>query len=199
MKIFVLIFCLLTAGILNATNYDESIDGEISSNPFSPTAWTLDVGSNVITASVVAGDLDYFTITIGPNEFLSNINLTAYPIVDISFIALQAGSVFTEPPNGTNVNNLLGWYHLGPPLNDILPILGNAPGAIGFTPPLGPGTYTFWYQQTGFTTTTATMDFVVGFTPPIPTMSQWALVILAIVVLNLGVVGVYNVGQVRVY
>ena len=35
------------------------------------------------------------------------------------------------------------------------------PGAIGFTPPLPAGDYTFWMQQTGANSATYQFDFIV--------------------------------------
>ena len=44
---------------------------------------------------------------------------------------------------------------------DILDDLGEGDGAIGFTPPLGPGTYSFWLQQVNDPFTAYGLDFVV--------------------------------------
>ena len=59
--------------------------------------------------------------------------------------------------------NLLGWVHLSSSLlgTDVLDNIGTGPGAIGFLPPLGPGTYSFWLQQTGGSLTTYGLDLVV--------------------------------------
>ena len=55
----------------------------------------------------------------------------------------------------TTAAGLLGWRHLDPAADighDILPLIGNPSppmGATGFIPPLGPGIYTVWVQETG--------------------------------------------------
>jgi hypothetical protein len=101
---------------------------------------------------------------------LSQINLISWAGADqIGFIAVQAGSTFTEPPTGTNVANLLGYSHMGPGAGnlglDILPSMGQGAGAIGFTPPLTGSDYTFWINQTGSNPVTYRLDFV---TSPVP-------------------------------
>jgi hypothetical protein len=67
-----------------------------------------------------------------------------------SFLGLEAGPKLTLLTNPLDANGLLGWRHYGPgDLNhDILPDMGiSADGSSGFTPPLGPGSYSFWVQD----------------------------------------------------
>ncbi len=64
---------------------------------------------------------------------------------DLGFLAIQAGTTFTEPPVGTNVSQLGGYGHFGTGLSfpvthvgeDALAKMSTAPGAMGFTLPLG--------------------------------------------------------------
>jgi hypothetical protein len=67
----------------------------------------------------------------------------------VSFISLQAGKIMTVPPDTMSPAKLLGWAHFGTSDEgtDILPAIAAGQGAIGFTPPLGAGTYTFWLQE----------------------------------------------------
>lgn len=147
-------------------DYDELIDGDLSGDRFNPTDISLSLGSNLLHATSVAGDLEYFTMHLPAGGQLDSIVLTTYVSGSpMSFIAVQSGTTFTEPPAGTNPANLLGWTHFGgpdaPAGTDILDNLGLGAGSIGFTPPLAGGPYTFWSQETGPNTATYTMNFVV--------------------------------------
>ena len=86
----------------------------------------------------------------------------------------------------------MGWTHLGLPLEDKLPVLA-ASGGIGFDVPLPAGTYTFWAQETAASPSSYTLDFVMTFPPTVPTMSEWAVVVLGLLMMILVIVGVRNV------
>lgn len=146
--------------------YTESIDGDLSDDRLDPTDLNFSLGVNSITATSVQGDREYVHVVIPLGLDLSAVTLISYTGVDdTAFIGVQAGSVFTEPASGTNVANLLGWSHFGPGVGnvglDILGDIGAGPGAIGFTPPLPAGDYTFWMQQTGTAQATYTFEFMV--------------------------------------
>jgi len=161
--------------------WDESVDGDLSDDRLAPTSLVLSLGTNSVTATSMQGDREYVTFSLAPGLSLSQLILVSYASVDlIAFIAVQEGSVFTEPPTMTNVANLLGWTHFGDGLQglDLLPDLGIGAGAIGFTPPLPGGTsYTFWMQQTGVNPATFQFDFIV--TPAPPAAAAVALLALA--------------------
>lgn len=148
-----------------ALSYDESVGGDLSGDRLAPTSLSFDLGSNAIAGSTTQGDLDYVTI-FAPAPIVA-IVLTDYVSTnDVAFIGLQAGTTFTEPNVGANPENLLGWTHFGPgtagDLNlDLLPVLGSAIPAIGFTGPLPAGSYTFWIQQTSAAPTAYRFAFVV--------------------------------------
>ncbi|MEM7113363.1 MAG: hypothetical protein AAF614_13085 [Chloroflexota bacterium] len=151
--------------------YEEETDGDLSGDGLMPTAVSLDLGSNFLIGATVAGDLDYVTVSIPTHMQLDAILLTDYVSVDdVSFIAVQAGATFTEPPTGTDVNNLLGWSHFGAGAGqvgtDILDDMGVGGGAIGFSGPLPAGDYTFWIQETGMNSVSYTLDFVASPAPP---------------------------------
>ncbi len=151
--------------------YTESVNGDLSGVRLSPTSLSLDVGSNLITGSVVMGDVDYVTLTIPAGASLAQLVLSNYATTDnLAFIAIQAGTQFTEPAIGTNVANLLGYSHIDfsqPPGQDYLQLMAdNGFGAIGYTPPLPSGSYTLWIQQTGTELTGYTWNAVVTAPEP---------------------------------
>lgn len=143
--------------------WDEGLDGDLSGDRLVPTTVDLGFGDNEVVGAVEPGDLDYLHIRLGPGEVLTDLRLTNYVSNDFAaFIAIQAGSVFTEPNSNPNVANLLGWYLFGPGDvgQNLLPAMGSNFGVIGFTPPLTGSDYTLWIQQTG-DPTDYTFNFVV--------------------------------------
>lgn len=147
-----------------AVIWNEAVHGDLSGDPFNPTAVNLSLGSNSLLATSVSGDREYIRMTIPAGMQLVAILHAGWVSDDpIAFIAVQSGPVMTEPPTGTNPANLLGWTHFGVATfgQDILPAVGAGPMAIGFTPPLPAGTYTFWIQQTGPLASTYELDFQV--------------------------------------
>lgn len=178
---------LLSATAAFATNYDEGMSGDLSSDRLNPTDITLTLGSNLITATSAnanqappAGDIDYFTVTVPPGMRLSAININSTTTPSLAWLAVQAGTTFTEPNQGTNPANLLGYTHFGATSGDILDNLpfgiSGFPPPIGFTPPLPAGNYTFWYQETSSIPTTTTFNFVVAALPvPVPRVAIAAL------------------------
>lgn len=149
--------------------YNESANGDLSGNRLAPSAFTLSLGTNSLLATSAGGDLEYVKLTVPASMHLDHINVVSYQSADArAFIGVQAGSIFTETPASPNVANILGYTHFGTgPGNvgtDILDDMGIGSGAIGFTPPLASGPYTFWIQQLG-ASTSYQFDFVTSPEP----------------------------------
>jgi len=163
-----LVAALLVAPGARASSWDEATDGDLSGNRLAPSSLTLTPGDNTVTGTVIAGDLDYLTITVPAGFTLAQINLLSFASTDdLAFIGIQAGSTFTQPPTGTDVTQLLGWAHFGPTAPaPYFATIGTAPGAIGFTAPLPAGPYTLWIQQTGAQQVGYSWDFVVSAPEP---------------------------------
>jgi hypothetical protein len=164
------------------TIHDEALDGDLSGSGAAPTALAFAPGVNSVSGSTVAGDLDYFSFGIPAGYLLGQIVLAEFVTTDDrSFIAIQSGSAFTEPPSGTDPANLLGWTHFGTALDvpgpgtNILDEMGAAVPAIGFPGPLPAGSYTVWLQETGGIPVGYRLDFVV-----IPEPASGALLGLAL-------------------
>ena len=146
--------------------YDESVDGDLSGDGLNPTVLDAGVGVNTLTGSISPDDLDYLTFNIAAGLQLDAIMLVSFSTDDVGFIGVMNGATFTEPPSDPDVANLLGWVHFGPDLvgTDILDDMGLGDGAIGFTPPLPSGDYSFWIQQLN-NDTDYELQFVVSAVP----------------------------------
>jgi len=160
------ILFLATGTVARATNYNEGINGDLSGNRLIPTDLVLTPGTNSVIATSVRNDREYLHITVPGGFVLSALINASYTGNDgTAFVGVQAGSTFTEDPATVNVANLLGWSHFGTNLatvgEDILDDIGLGDDAIGFTPPLPAGDYTFWIQQTGTNACTYQFDFMV--------------------------------------
>ena len=146
--------------------YDEAIAGDISGDMANPLVLPLSEGANILSATSVAGDVEYVMVIIPEGFQLESIVLQHYHALTdgIAFAAIQNGCVFTEPTQNTNVANLLGYSHFGPtspvPVgSDLLEAMGRGEGAIGFTGVLPSGMYAFWLQQTGEEASDYTLAF----------------------------------------
>ena len=136
---------------------DEATSGDFSDDRLAPTAVTLEAGMNVIAGlsglSPVPDmhDLDYVRFTVPVGHVLTRFLVQdAFVGGAFSFVGMQAGPEVTIPWTWSNVNSpLLGWSHFGSSDigSDLLPTMARSPGSVGFTPPLGAGTYTLWIME----------------------------------------------------
>jgi hypothetical protein len=175
-------FFALVCGVISSAHgavvYNESISGDFSDSGATPTVVTVGTGSNVIVGSMgdhPAGgiDLEYFSIKVPTGTVLSA--LVVSPDTEIgagvSFIGMQFGAQFTVPPDTFSAAGLLGWVHynntdVG---HDILPRMNTVvAGSTGFTIPLGPGTYSFWLQDTDGGTLKYGFDLMLSAAVPEP-------------------------------
>jgi len=155
-----------------AVVWDETLAGDLSNLGSSPTFVALASGANQILGTTGAPlgivDADYFTVVVPAGHSLTSLTLLpgTMPVDDIvGFLGLQAGTQVTAVLDPAP---LLGWLHytsanVGP---NLLPLLGTAPGAIGFSGPLGPGAYAFWVQDFDFGT--APYGIELGVTAAVP-------------------------------
>ncbi|MEL6429269.1 MAG: hypothetical protein AAFR54_08830 [Planctomycetota bacterium] len=150
--------------VLAANNaHDEAVDGDLSDDRLAPTAVSLEFGDNRVRATqqgnAFGRDIDYLTITVPLSAELTELRLVDFVAGpgNLAFLGLQSGSTFTVDASSAGAGDLLGGavFGAGEVGVDLLPVVGGLPGAAGFTPPLGPGDYTFWLNQTGPASTAA--------------------------------------------
>jgi hypothetical protein len=174
----------LSSPALGAVAYDESVSGDLSNSGLSPTPVTFLPGSNLISGtsgknSAGVVDRDYFTFTLDPNEYLTGIMvLPGTTPIGFSFLGIQSGNQVTVSPTGGTATGLLGWTHysLTDVGTDILPRMGiPAKGSSGFTPPLGPGSYSVWVQEASPGTANYRFNFLVAL---VPEPSAWAMMLI---------------------
>ncbi len=139
--------------------WDESVNGSFSADGFAPTQLgVLMLGANRVLGTLdVMPDItpDYFTFQIAAGQQLAAIILERYAPASgeqqQSFIALQAGPQVTSEFD-TSVflgATLVGGLPGSLEGEDILDDLANPLfGGQGFLPPLGPGVYSIWFQET---------------------------------------------------
>ena len=175
LRVVTVIACVtspLFCGIINV----EPVGG-FSSNGLSPTVLTFSVGSNQIFGSNGTGATsvrDYVNFTVPSGLFLTAINmLDTTPLGNLGFIGIEAGNRLTLPTNTTTADGLLGWRHYVPTdrNTDILPLMAvPANGSSGFTPPLSPGSYTLWIQDSSPGTFNYGFDVQLS---PVPEPAKW--------------------------
>ena len=166
---------LVVAGSASADlMWDEAIDGDLSGDYLNPTQlFTKGVNNHVIFTTVGGNpeaDREYFTFTIEEGYQLSALILDGFatdPETNLAFLGVAEGSVFPTGPDAPDVTTLLGYALIGlsDVGNDILQIIGQGGGSQQFSGPLGPGTYTWWAQETGPSTDDWDLNFVVTEIP----------------------------------
>jgi hypothetical protein len=137
-----------------AANYSESTEGDLSNVHTNPTPFALSVGTNVLTATTgLDGDLEYVRADVSVGTRLASLVLQSYSSVrPAAFIGMRIGASIPVDACCATASDLSGYTLFGTGVGnvgqDILPEMGTAFGAMGFTPPLPAGSYTFWIEQT---------------------------------------------------
>jgi hypothetical protein len=180
------ICALLAAAPAKAIIFDEAVSGDLSNNKAAPTALTLTAGSNSVIGTVNGfppggtDPQDWVSFTIPTGFVMTSYVNAKYDSTDPQgFTGFQFGSSFSG--DEFMAGSYAGYAHFGtaatnpdgtPPAStvgvNLLPLMADpsfAPGTTGFTPPLGPGTYTFLIQQGNPVTTSYQFDMTVRSVP----------------------------------
>ncbi len=163
--------CLASAPAGAGTAYDEAVSGDLANSGLAPTTITLAAGSNLVsgnTGNVGGVDRDYLSFTVPAG--MQWVGLTVLQGTTVlgtsSFIGVQSGAQVTAPVGGP-ATDLLGWTLFAPADigSDILARIGTGAGAIGFSAPLGAGSYAVWIQETAAGSSHYGFDFVLAAVP----------------------------------
>jgi hypothetical protein len=157
----------------NLVVFDEARDGDASDDRFNPTTVTLGAGVNTIrgfsgqSPTPDVHDLDYITFTVAEGFRLDSFVLQSASVGGaFSFVGMQEGPIVTIPADWYSVESpLLGWAHFGSADvdSDLLPVMAISPGSVGFSGPLGAGTYALWIMELD-TSEAHTYSFGLGVT-----------------------------------
>lgn len=163
--------------------HDESVNGDLGTNPAAPTALAFAVGGNTIIGRVndstsPTGDRDYITFTIANGQTLKGLNLLAFIPPNTAFAALNAGATSWVPSVATEGNFLSAIHVLSSQVGqDLMPFFVSDSQVSGSLsePSLGPGQYCFLIQQASILTTTYSLEFVVDGQTLAPGMTWGAI------------------------
>ncbi len=163
------------------TPYNETVDGDLSSDFSKPTFIELSGTTMDTITSCQQGsplDVDYFTIEVPQDSVLSGLVLTNYTAAENNkgFFGVRAGTAFTTSAGNTTAGDLLGGVTYGSEHEglNILPVMGTLSGSQGFTGALPAGKYTFWLNQFG-PQSCASLQFLLSKAPENNDLSNDAL------------------------
>ena len=165
---------ILSPALYGQVAFNEAVSGDLSDIPGAPTSVNFNVGVNsvwgTLRADATSSDVrDYFTFTIAAGQQLTALLQQDYSDIatgngaNRGFHAISAGAT-SAIPGSTTITGFLGADHFDPVTagTDLLPGLGTSTfGEIGFTGPLGPGTYTYVVQNTSDNPSRYELDFLV--------------------------------------
>jgi hypothetical protein len=203
---------VLSAPTTAATVWDETVDGDLSSNPLAATSVAVAPNFNDVLGSAGAAlvpgaptfdpttgapnfDMDFLTFKVPTGYILKSLVPVSIVFANAgdteAFIGLGGGTQITAGinfPYPTGALGLLGWLHVatGDVGTDILPAMGvSGDGATGFSPPLPAGDYTLWIQD----------DMPVGYDlrieiAAVPENSTWVMLLVGFA--GFGFVGYRN-------
>jgi hypothetical protein len=164
-------FCLsalVCTQALAVTAWNESVNGDLSSDGLSPTVLSVVLGTNTVSGKMgdegLGLDRDYFSFTVPNGAVLSKlvINPGTQVAGGVSFFAVQTGPQLTVDPTGGSPAGLLGYSHYGATdvgTNFLPKIIFTAGGT------LPSGQYSFWVQDNSGGIATYNFDFVITAVP----------------------------------
>lgn len=163
-----------------AVVHDETVNGDLSTNPAAPTALVFAQGGNTVAGTVrnagaPADPQDYITFTVPAGQKLLALNLVFYSPANLSFAAFNSGATSFIPSVATDPMFLSGIHVSGSDFGtDLMPLFvtNNVTSNALSDPWLTGGTYCFVIQQANTTLTTYRLEFVLDGTVP-ASSSTW--------------------------
>jgi hypothetical protein len=173
MKTLATILLMLAAAVPAAAGvvWDEGTNGDLATDPASPTPISFATGTNTIVGTVSGTplDRDYITFTIAPGTVLAHLNLITWNPEDDGFMAFNAGSTGLIPSGATNAQFLSGIHVTGADVGlDLMVFFATRNVTTNGLPQpqLGPGTYVWIVQQQSPLVESYQVDFVVEVANP---------------------------------
>lgn len=166
----VLLLVALAVPVSAALVHDETVSGDLSTDPAAPTPLAFAVGGNTIigtTGNPGTVDRDYITFTIAPGYILTGLNLLALAPDNLAFTSFNAGTTSFVPSGATAASFLAGIHinaaNVG---SNLMPLYvsSSVTGNSLATPDLGTGSYCFLVQQTSPIVQSYTLEFVLAGT-----------------------------------
>lgn len=166
-----------------AVVHDETVNGDLSTNPAAPTALAFSLGGNAVIGSVrntgtPPDAQDYITFTVPANHLLNALNLLSFSPTNIAFAAFNAGTTSFIPDLATDPLFLSGIHVTGSDTGtNLMPLFvtSNVTSNALPDPWLGPGNYCFLIQQANAITTSYRLEFVLDGAVPTHA-STWGVI-----------------------
>lgn len=148
-----LAWTLVAHSAMGAVVWNETVNGDLSGDSQAPTPLSFALGENTIQGSmgrdepILPIDRDIFTVTLAPGQQLTSIRVDSLEGSGGggSFYAVGPGTQINLSDPATHLSNTL-LNQSGEVLDDL--VHNPFQGGTGISGPLGPGTYTFWFQET---------------------------------------------------
>lgn len=157
-----------------AVIYHEAVDGDLSSDPLTPTPLVFALGGNTVigTCGNVGSPVDirdYLRFSIPANHVLNGLTLLQYSPDNLSFASFNTGVTSVIPSGATNGFFLSGIHVTGSDLGSNLmqAFVTRAVTTNALDLPLLPaGDYCFLIQQTSVLTQAYALEFIVDAITP---------------------------------
>lgn len=157
-----------------AVVHNEAVNGDLSSDPLTPTPLVFAIGGNTIigtcgnTGSPV--DIrDYLRFSIPAGQVLNGLTLLEYAPNNLSFASFNAGVTSFIPSGATDASFLSGIHITGTDLGtNLMPAFVTRHVTTNglAVPQLGPGDFCFLIQQTSVLTQLYALEFVLDAQTP---------------------------------